>query len=121
MNGVVNAGYEAPLSIVIHGPHGDAEAITTVIDTGYNGFLALPLALIQRLKLNTDVPRVVTLGDNSQRVMQYFRAEVLWDGHRRKIRVMCAEGDPLLGTVLLRGRVLCVEFSVGGAVTVLPP
>jgi clan AA aspartic protease len=121
MTGAVNARYEATLPISIYGPQGEVDTITTVIDTAFNGFLALPLARVRQLNLVPDVPRVVTLGDGSQRAMQYYRAEVLWDGRRRKARVLCAEGDPLLGTVLLRGYVLRAEFNLGGEVTVQLP
>jgi hypothetical protein len=43
--------------------------------------------------------------------------EVLWDGQQRKIRVLCVEGDPLIGTALLAGYKLDADFVAGGLVT----
>ena len=48
---------------------------------------------------------------------QSYEAEILWDGRKRPLRVLALDGDPLIGTALLKGYNLEVEFEVGGAVT----
>jgi clan AA aspartic protease len=91
-----------------------------VIDTGYNGALSMPRALVTAAALPRLAPRSVTLGDLSQRVLDFYDAHVHWDGQRRKIRVLCVDGDPLLGTALLKGYKLDAEFRSGGSVTITP-
>lgn len=51
IEGVVNAAYEAVVTLILHGPGGRTREIEAVIDTGYNGFLTLPAALVAELRL----------------------------------------------------------------------
>jgi clan AA aspartic protease len=122
MRGTVNTNLEATLPLTMYGFQGQEREITAIIDTGYNGALTLPTAIVRTLSLFQLASRGVTLGDQSHKVLSTYSAEVLWDGQRRKIRVLCVEGDPLVGTTLLTGYRLITEFAVGGGVTleVLP-
>lgn len=90
-----------------------------MIDTGYNGALTLPLSVIMALELNPLAARLVTLGDASQRVLDFYEAEVVWDDKRQTIQVLCVEGEPLIGTSLLKGYKLEIDFVVSGQVVVL--
>lgn len=118
MNGRVNAVLEATLPLIIHGPNGQM-AVTAVIDTGYNGFLSLPLAIVTALSLPPLASRSVTLGDSSRKVLDFYEASVVWDGSLKTISVLCVEGDPLMGTALLKGLKLDIDFVVGGPVQVV--
>lgn len=117
MTGIVNSGLEATLCLLIHGINSQTE-VTAVVDTGYNGALSLPIALITSLGLNRLASRSVTLGDASRRVLDFYEAEVEWDGDRHSIPVLCVEGDPLIGTALLTGYKMEVDFIVGGMVNI---
>ena len=119
INGVVNASLEATLLLDIHGSSGPATT-TVVIDTGYNGSLTLPIALIASLSLSPLASRPVTLGDASRRVLDFYETEVEWDGQRRSIAVLHVEGEPLIGTALLQGYKLEADFVDGGLVRLLP-
>lgn len=118
MIGVVNDFLEATLALQIQGP----DSLSTnraVIDTGYNGALTLPLSVIMALELNPLAARLVTLGDASQRVLDFYEAEVVWDDKRQTIQVLCVEGEPLIGTSLLKGYKLEIDFVVSRQVVVL--
>src|SRR5829696_10030014 len=118
IHGSVNARYEATITLQVSGPTGQHRDITAVIDTGFNGALSLPRAVVASLSLTAIAPRTVTLGDGSRTVLDYYDADVLWDLQPNRIRVLCVEGVPLLGTALLRGHKLEVEFEAAGSVTV---
>jgi clan AA aspartic protease len=118
MTGIVNAALEATLILALHGPNGQAQ-ITGVIDTGYNGSLSLPLALITALGLSRLALRSVTLGDGSRRMRDFYEGQVAWYGQHQSIPVLCLEGDPLIGTALLKGYKLETDFIVGGQVRVV--
>lgn len=117
--GIVNAVLEATLHLQVYGPNGQQE-LTVVIDTGYNGSLSLPLAVVAALSLPRLASRDVTLGDASRKTLDFYRAEVEWDGQKRAIPVLCVEGDPLLGTALLKGYKMEADFVVDGPVQIVP-
>jgi clan AA aspartic protease len=114
--GIVNSRLEATIPVTIFGPGGQQQALTAVIDTGYNGDLCLPQSVVTALSLPSLAPKPVKLGDDSWKVLPFCRAEVDWDGHRRAVRVLCVEGDPLAGTALLLGHRLEADFVDGGPV-----
>jgi predicted aspartyl protease len=51
ITGTVNADSEAVIRLVVQGPVGHVHEIEAVIDTGFNGFLTLPSALVTMLGL----------------------------------------------------------------------
>jgi predicted aspartyl protease len=83
MRGIINQVYEATISLTVFGPGGESKEVTAVIDTGYNGMLSLPLAIVQELHLLPHVQRVVTLGDRSQKILDFYQGEILWAGDAR--------------------------------------
>jgi clan AA aspartic protease len=118
MTGIVNAVLEATLPLEIHGPNGQTQ-VTAVIDTGYNGSLSLPMAIVALLAFPPLASRSVTLGDGSRRVLDFYEAEVVWDGQLQSIPVLCVDGDALIGTALLKGYTMEVDFIVGGLVRIV--
>ena len=51
IQGVVNAAYEAVVTLSLQGPAGQARDIEAVVDTGYSGFLTLPTTVVTELQL----------------------------------------------------------------------
>jgi len=118
--GIVNADLEATIRLHVTGPYDQQREVTAVIDTGYNGTLSLPLAIVTALALPPAASRIVTLGDASQRVFDFYTAHIHWEGQVRRIRVLCVEGTPLVGTQLLQGHKLEADFTAGGVVILTP-
>jgi clan AA aspartic protease len=116
ITGMVNDNLEVTLPVLVVGPDGQSEEVTAVIDTGYNGAITLPAPVVSALALPLGASREVTLGDTSRKVFDYYTVEVVWDGRPRKARVLCVEGDPLIGTALLRGYKLDADFVFNGPV-----
>jgi clan AA aspartic protease len=117
MNGFVNANVEATLNLPLRGPKGETE-ITAIVDTGYDGFLTLPLSIITSLMLPRMSPQPVTLGDGRTRMSALYEAEIEWDGQFIGIEVLCLAGDALLGTGLLKHYRFGADFVAGGLVQV---
>ena len=51
IEGTVNASREAVVPLTVASPAGRMQPIDAVIDTGFNGFLTLPAALVSELRL----------------------------------------------------------------------
>jgi clan AA aspartic protease len=118
MQGVVNLRREATLVVVVGNSNRQSQAIDTVIDTGFNGFLSLPSAIITELDLPWSGSDFVTLGDGSETYFDLYTASVIWDGRYQEIDVAESETEPLLGMALLYGYRLQVDTIEGGSVTI---
>jgi clan AA aspartic protease len=118
MQGVVNLRREATLPLVVGNDSGQRQVIDTVIDTGFNGFLTLPSAIIMALNLPWSASDTVTLGDGSETLFDIYMATVIWDGEYHQIDIAASETESLIGMALLYGYRLQVDTIEGGSVKI---
>ena len=118
MYGVVNLRREATLTIVVGNSDRKLHAIEAVIDTGFNGFLSLPSAIITALKLPWSGSDSVTLGDGSETFFDLYTGTVIWDGQYCEIDIAESETEPLLGMALFYRYRLQVDNIEGGMVKI---
>lgn len=119
MTGHLNADGEPALPVHIVGPAGALE-IDAVVDTGFNGELTLPRPQIEALGLLEATVTEVTLADGRVRDVPMYDAETEFAGSTREIFVTEAPTTPLVGTGLLWGFSLYIEFDADGTVEVNP-
>jgi clan AA aspartic protease len=117
MQGYVNENYEAIISVAVKNGN-SLKSFDAVIDTGFTGFLSLPIAIVMELGLEWSYRDRATLGDGSETVFDVYNAEILWNGQLREIEIDAAETEPLLGMALLIGYRLQVDTIKGGLVTI---
>ncbi len=117
MQGYVNENYEAIISVAVKNGI-TLKSLDAVIDTGFTGFLSLPIAIIMELELQWSYRDRATLGDGSETVFDVYNAEILWGGQLREIEIDAAETEPLLGMALLRGYRLQLDTIEGGLVII---
>lgn len=79
------------------------QVIDAVIDTGFTGFLTLPVSVLTDLQLRAYRREEGTLGDGSTCVFDVYRGSVNWDGEFRPIDINASETTPLVGMSLLYG------------------
>jgi clan AA aspartic protease len=118
IQGWVNQNCEARLPIVVGHGNAPKQMVEALIDTGFSGFLSLPLSMIESLGLPWIFSDSVTLGDGSEVIFQMHRATVIWDGQFKVVDVAASEAEPLLGMSLLYGFKLQVEAVERGVVTI---
>ena len=92
--------------------------IQCVLDTGFEGFLTLPLAAIEALGLPYAGRIDANLADDSNVSTEVCWATVSWRGADRDIAVLGMGQRPLIGTRLLENYHFIVDFYDGGTVTV---
>jgi clan AA aspartic protease len=95
--------------------------IEFVVDTGFAGFLTLPLAAVLTMGLPYQHHTPAGLADDSQVQIPVYEAVIVWEGVERAVRVLAMGKRPLLGTALLDDRELRVIFREGSAVTIGEP
>ena len=119
--GRVNSNFEAVVSVAVSASSGQRIVVEGHIDTGFNGHLTLPTALISELGLRFVMQREVRLGDGTSQLVDVYNALVeVGDDIRRSALVEPAEIRPLIGMALLQGYDLHIEVFAGGAVTIEP-
>jgi clan AA aspartic protease len=116
--GVMTANREAVIHMLVRGSRGQERQVEAVIDTGFTGFLTLPVGLITDLALSFAGTTQATLGDGSEVHMDAFEATVLWDHQERSVVVLAAEGGALVGMAMLSGYRVTLEVKDGGSVII---
>jgi clan AA aspartic protease len=89
-----------------------------VVDTGFDGALALPAAILTLVDTSLIGNRLVELADTTIRRTTYYAVQVEWDGEQHMAEAMLVDGRPLLGYEMMEGGVLQVEMSDGGEVSI---
>ena len=118
MNGIVDQNCEATLRLVVSNESKQRQVINAVIDTGFTGFLTLPLTVINSLNLRLYSREEGTLGDGSTCIFDVYRGLVIWDGEYRHIDVNAAETEPLVGMSLLYGYRMQLDVIESGIVVI---
>lgn len=120
IDGTVNEALEPIIAVTIFGRNGAPTLIDAAIDTGFNDRLAISKLLIDCLDLRIMGHATVILGDGAEAELSTFQAEILWGSDRITIPVLETGGAALIGTELLRGARLTIDFRPGGAVSIVP-
>jgi len=114
--GMVNADFEAMISLLICGSDGKVYTQNAIVDTGFNGWLSLPPDLINQLNLRWKRRGRAILDDGSECVFNVYEAVVDWDGNYLNIPIDEADSEPLVGMSLMEGYQLMVQIFEGGDV-----
>lgn len=118
ITGVVNAHHEATIRLPLLAADGRDQEIEAILDTGFNGSLTLPPAVIAALGLLWRTRGLVILANGTEDRCDIYAAAVLWDGVPRNILVEAADTDPLVGMALLYGHDVRIQVVEGGSVII---
>lgn len=118
--GVVNYNLEPVVNVEIEDDQGRLQSYEVVIDTAFSGELALPDYVIDRLGLSYKGPSSApwTMATGQREFIAEFTGTVHRHGERRMITVLETYGESLLGTALLSGSLLYVDFRRNGDVLI---
>ncbi len=92
--------------------------IECVLDTGFEGALALPEEAVAALGLFFYQGIYANLADNSDVSVDAYRATIVWKEQELNVAVLAMGRRPLLGTALLVGKELVAQFVDDGLVTI---
>ena len=118
IKGRVNESYEATVKLNLLDATGEDREIEAIIDTGYNGYLTLPTALIEVMGLPWQGQNEVLLADGTIRIFDVYDGIMSWNGHERPIYVDAIDTETLVGMGLLRGCGRRVDVVRDGMVTI---
>ena len=118
MTGVVTDQYEAVIGLSAIGSQKQRERFEAVIDTGYNGWLTLPPAMIRDLGLRWRRRGLADLADGSSRYYDVYAGECLWDRRLLSIDIDECDTVPLIGMRLLDGHEVRMLVRKQGSVKI---
>ena len=118
IEGVVNANLEAVVTLPLQDTSGRMQEVEAVVDTGFNGYLALPPMLIEDLELPVVGDGEAVLADGSEAAFDVYGITVLWDGQPMYVETGAVGVDPLIGMALLDGHNLNIDVENGGRVLI---
>ena len=111
---------QARVDVVLRLADSDDHAVECVVDTGFQGELALPPATVASVGLSPGGQTWAKLADDSHASIPVFRAVILWEDQEVVVSVMAMGSRPLLGTELLQGFNLSADFEVDGELALTP-
>jgi clan AA aspartic protease len=117
INGTVVA-LKALIGVILYPPERGEIEIECLVDTGFEGFLTLPPAVVEELGLPYIAPIDANLADNSLLVTNVHQGTILWNGVVRAVPILAIGRRPLIGTALLEDYHLGIDFCEGGIVLV---
>ena len=117
ITGIIENG-RATVNVIFRLPEQPDFTIEFVIDTGFTEFLSLPPAAVNLLGFPFVYDMYANLADNSRVLLPVHQATIIWNGEERAVNVLATGKLPLLGTGLLDGYELSIQFTEGGLVTI---
>ena len=99
-------------------PDSPGFSIEFIVDTGFTDQITLPSETVKELRLPLLSLVPVDLADGSTVELRMHSATILWGGFEKEIRVFATGQRPLLGTALLDGFDLFVQFRESGLVSI---
>jgi predicted aspartyl protease len=111
VDGQLRALLRVPLAASQSGPRQDIEVW---VDTAFNGGLAPPRAVADGLGLAQEASTDAVLADGRTVTVEMFGCYLDWFGGTYQTQVVAGEAaHPLLGTQLLDGRRLVIDYAAG--------
>lgn len=90
--------------------------IEFIVDTGFEGGLTLPEALVGQLEVSVQERRSIKLAGGIRQRCYSYEIVVEWADEARVVEVLTLEGNPLLGNDLWKEEALRAENTDGGEV-----
>jgi clan AA aspartic protease len=91
-------------------------SIDFVIDTGFNDYLTLPLQAVSAMNLPLYSSTPARLADGSETLLAIHLATIVWDNIEKVVPIVASGYKPLLGTALMEGYHLEIDFEDNGFV-----
>jgi clan AA aspartic protease len=89
-----------------------------VVDTGFNSHLTLPQQAVSAMNLPLYSTTAARLADGTEILIPVHIAQINWDNQKIAVPILATGVKPLLGTSLLQGFRLTIDFIPDGIVKV---
>ena len=104
--------------LTVNGPDGPTETLEAIVDTGFNGFLCLPEAVVLRPHLPYLNSATVFMAEDRRKIPRIRQAQIDWNGKARTFGADASGAVALVGMQLMTDLRLEMDIRIGGAVRV---
>ena len=118
ITGTVTEDLDLVVTIEVANSSGAFDPLEVVIDTGFNGDLALPRDVVRRLGLAYRGHFNFTLATGEVARLPNYEGVVPWHGRTLEVEILETESESLLGMELLMGSKITIHAQVGGDVLI---
>ena len=118
ISGTVTGDREIMIQLDVLAANQSAVSVQAVVDTGFNGFLTLPINVLNALDASSAGTRRAELGDGNLVELDVYVVKVKWHDENRDVLGLQTEATPLVGMSLLWGSRVGFDAQDGGAVTI---
>ena len=118
ISGIVTEDLDLLVTIEIFDGNGVLRSLEAVLDTGFNGDLALPRDVILELGLAYRGKLSWILATGQEETMSNYDGAVSWHGQSRDVEVVETASESILGMALVIGSKLTVDARIGGEVLI---
>ena len=118
ITGRVNWLLEAIVSVEVQDADGQLHPFQCVLDTGFDGDIALPSAVIRRLRLVFTGPSDTVLLSGYSAPLPVYEGIVYWHEQPIQVAVLETEQESVVGMALLENSTLTIQAWDGGEVLI---
>ncbi len=118
IRGRVDFTLEAVVVVPVRDSNGQFRPVEFIIDTGFDGYLSLPLERIQQLEGEPAGKIGVTFGNGQTEEWNSWLCRILWHDRPREVAVFESRGDALIGMALLEHSAVSIQVRTDGAVVI---
>ncbi len=119
MQGIVD-GLVARMAVKIRGSDNRFHTIDAIVDTGFDGWLAMPPNSLETLGASWASEGRGILADGSHSRFDIYAVRIMWHGRSRTIPLYELGTEILIGMALLTGSEINLKVRPGGKVTIKP-
>ena len=114
---------KAVVSVIFHLPTQPDFSIDFIIDTGFTDHLTLPPQAVSAMNLPLYSTTLARLADGREALLSIHLATIVWDNREKVVPILASGFKPLLGTALMAGYHLEIDFEENGLVSLeqIPP
>jgi predicted aspartyl protease len=111
---------QATIPKSLRGADGAEITVDGFLDTGFSRYLILHPTLIGEMCWQRVGERQVEFANGERRWLQVYNGRVYWNDNWRKVEVMAAESEPLIGMALLAGHNVNMDVIADGRIIIEP-
>jgi clan AA aspartic protease len=108
---------KAIVPVIFRLPQQPDFSLDFVIDTGFNDYLTLPVQAVNAMNLPLYSSIPARFADGSEALLAIHLATVVWDDVEKVVPILASGYKPLLGTAMMEGYHLEIDFEDNGLVS----